>query len=436
MESKSIYFLGIISVFLFLSSCSNSSKIRGEWISSDYKSTLNITDEKVIFDNLTEREYEIDENNLKIMAYGISDEYQFDFKGDTLLLTKGESVKKYIPKDKAASDEEQIKVLLKPEVEKMFEQKVAALKIEKEHWGDVKQKITLQRLPSIPDDEWVYLVESTFENKKIPSSTLFVRAGRDKTGVLKPIWKEVLESSTKRYLVNSMGIPAEKVKLESTGGNAYEANVTTTDGSILPLLLDPQVGIIPKQDEISVSTYCQYSLQKKYGKGQIKKVELKQEGEDYKGIVTVLNGSQIPTIYSKTKGTELGEMDAKTRELLSQAMIEHDLDVQLELKETEVVGDLLKMTLQTTSQEKLIAYVDVLRGWYPQNNLLSLSTATRYRIQKKLGDTNKVGSVILAQRSQTRYEGMVDFSSGSVERIIVEHTGTGYSWRAANENDK
>ena len=431
-----IYSLGIFSVLLFLSSCSNSSKIKGEWVRSDYKSTLKITGEKVIFDNITERDYVVDKNTLKIVAYGISDDYQFDFKGDTLVLTKGESIQKFIPKDKAASDEGQIKALLQPEVEKMFETKVAALELKKEHWGDVKEKITLQKSPSIPDDEWVYLAETTFENKMIPSATLIVRAGKDKSGVLQPAWEEILESSTRRYLINGMGIPAEKVELKSTGGNAYEAAVTTTDGSVLPVLLDPNIGVLPKQDESSVSTYFQYSLQKKYGKEFIKKVELKQEGADYKGVVTLSNDIQIPTTYSKTKGVDFTALEPKTRELLSQAIIENEMNVKLELKEVEVVGDLLKMSFRTASQEKLVAYVDVMRGWYPENNILSLSTATRYRIQKKVGDTNKVGSVILAQRSQTKYEGTVDFASGSVERIIVEHTGTAFSWRAATPEDK
>jgi hypothetical protein len=436
MKFKSIYSLGIFSALLFFSSCSNSSKIKGEWVRSDYKSTLKITDEKVIFDNITEREYAVDKNTLKIIAYGIADDYQFEFKGDTLVLTKGESIQKFIPKDKVGSDEGQIKTLLQPQVEKMFEAKIASIELKKEHWGDLKDKITLQKVPSIPDDEWVYLAETTFENTMTPKATIFVRSGRDKSGVLQPAWGEILESSTRRYLINGMGIPAEKVELKPTTGNAYEAAVTTTDGSILPVLLDPNIGVFPKQDESSVSAYFQYSLQKKYGKEFIKKVELKQEGVIYSGTVTLSNGNQIPTTYSKVKGVEFGVLDQKTRELLSQAMVENDISAKLELQEVEVVSDLLKMTFRTTSQEKLVAYVDLSRGWYPENNPLSLSTATRYRIQKKLGDANKVGSVILAQRSQVKYEGTVDYASGAVQRIIVEHTGSGFSWRVATEEDK
>ncbi|PIY08112.1 MAG: hypothetical protein COZ18_13960 [Flexibacter sp. CG_4_10_14_3_um_filter_32_15] len=436
MQFKSIYPLGIFSVLLFLSSCSDSSKIKGEWVRSDYKSTLKITDEKVIFDNITEREYEVGENTLKVIAYGIATDYQFDFKGDTLVLTKGTSVQKFVPKDKVSSDEEQIKVLLTPQVEKMFEKKIANLTLEKEHWGDLKEKITLQKVPSIPDDEWVYSSEITFEDKMTPPATIFVRAGRDKSGVLKPAWTEILESSTRRYLINGMGIPAEKVDLKPTGGNGYDVTVTTNDGSTLPILLDPQIGVLPRQDESSISTYFQYSLQKKYGKDLIKRVDLKQDDVFYKGTVTLSNGTQIPTTYSKVKGLDFTELDQKTKEALGQGMIESELNVELEWQETEIVGDLLKMTFQTAVEEKLVTYVDVMRGWYPENTLTSLSTATRYRIQKKVGSTNKVGSVILAQRSQERYEGTVDFASGSVERIIVEHTGTGFSWRAATEQDK
>lgn len=436
MKFTSIYSLGILSALLFFSSCSNSSKIKGEWIRSDYKSTLKITDEKVIFDNITERDYVIDKNKLKVVAYGIADDYQFDFKGDTLVLTKGESVQKFISKEKVGSDEGQIKVLLQPQIEKMFETKVATIELKKEHWGDLKEKITLQEVLSIPDDEWVYLAETTFENKKTPRATILVRAGLDKSGILQPAWVEILESSTRRYLINGMGIPAEKVELKSTGGNAYEATVTTTNGSILPILLDPQIGVLPKQDDSSVSAYFQYSLQNKYGKETIKKVELEKQEVDYKGIITLSNGTQIPTTYSKTTGVDFTELDQKTKNILCQGIVESELNVKLELQETEVVGDLLKMTFRTTSKEKLVGYVDIMRGWYPENTPISLSTATRYRIQKKVGDTNKVGSVILAQRSQTRYEGTVDFSSGSVERIIVEHTGTGFSWRAATEQDR
>ncbi len=436
MKLKTIYSLGIFSTLLIFSSCSNSSKIKGEWMRSDYKGTLKITDEKVIFDNITEKDYVVDKNTLKVVTYGISDDYQFDFKGDTLILTKGKLVQKFIPKDKASSDEEQIKSLLSPQIEKMFEKKVATLKLEKEHWGDLKEKITLQKIPSIPDEEWVYLVETTFDNKVAPPATIFVRAGRDKSGVLQPAWGEILESSTRRYLINGMGIPAEKVKLTSTGGSAYEVMVTTTNGSTLPLLLDPETGVMPKQDESSISTYFQYSLQNKYGKETIKKVELKQQEVDYKGIITLSNGTQIPTTYSKTKGVDFTELDQKTKEILGQGIVESELNVKLELQETEVVGDLLKMTFKTAVEEKLVGYVDIMRGWYPENTPISLSTATRYRIQKKVGDKNKVGSVILAQRSQKKYEGTVDFASGSVERIIVEHTGTGFSWRVATEQDK
>ncbi|WP_375561959.1 hypothetical protein ACE193_05265 [Bernardetia sp. OM2101] len=434
--SSKLFCSGVFLGLLFLSSCSDSSKIKGEWVRSDYKSTLKITDEKVIFDNVMEREYKVDNNTLKVVTYGVSDDYQFDFKGDTLLLTKAGRVQKFISKDKVGSDEEQVKILLQPQVEKMFEKKIATLELEKEHWGDLKKKITLQKLPSIPDDEWTYLAEVTFENKSIPAATIFVRVGRDKAGVLQPAWGETLESSTRRYLINGMGIPAEKVELKSTGGNAYEATVTTDNGSTLPVLLDPKFGVFPKQDDTSVSTYFQYSLQKMYGKELIKKVDLKKEGENYKGIVTLSNGTQTPITYSKIKGVDFTELDQKTKELLGQAMIENELNVQLELQETEIVSDLLKITFQTNSEEKLVAYMDIIRGWYPENTAISLSTATRYRIQKKLGEANKVGSVILAQRSPTKYEGTVDYASGDVQRIIVEHSGTGFSWRVATEQDK
>ncbi|WP_157698968.1 hypothetical protein [Bernardetia litoralis] len=436
MKFKNIYSLGIFSIFLLLSSCSNSSKIKGEWIRSDYKKTLKITDEKVIFDNITEREYAIDKNTLKVVVYGIADNYQFEFKGDTLVLTKGKLVQKFIPKDKVGSDEGQIKVLLQPQVEKMFEKKIASINLEKEHWGDLKKRITLQKLPSIPDDEWVYLAKIVFEDNSTPSASIFVRVGRDKAGVLQPSWGEILESSTRRYLINGMGIPAEKVELKSTGGNAFEATVTTDDGSTLPVLLDPNIGVLPKQDDTSISTYFQYSLQKKYGKELIKKVDLKKEGVDYKGIVTLSDETQVMTTYSKARGINFTELDQKTKEMLGQGMVENELGVQLEFQESEVVKDLLKITFQTTSKEKLVAYVDVMRGWYPENTPISLSTATRYRIQKKVGTTNKVGSVILAQRSKARYEGTVDYASGHVQKIIVEHTGSGFSWRIATEQDK
>lgn len=434
--SSKLFCTGVFLGLLFLSSCSDSSKIKGEWVRSDYKSTLKITDEKVIFDNVIEREYKIDEKTLKVVNYGVATDYQFKFKGDTLVLTKGGTVQKFIPKDKIGSDEGQIKSLLQPQVEKMFEKKIATIELEKEHWGDLKKKITLQKVPSIPDDEWVYLAETTFEDKSTPAATIFVRVGRDKAGMLKPAWGETLESSTRRYLINGMGIPAEKVELKSTGGNAYEATVTTDNGSKLPVLLDPKIGVFPKQDDSSVSTYFQYSLQKKYGKELIKTVELKKEGVGYKGIVTLSNGTQILTSYSKTKGLDFTEIDQKTKELLGQGMIENELNIELELQETEIVSDLSKMTFQTNSEEKLVAYMDVMRGWYPENTAISLSTATRYRIQKKLGEANKVGSVILAQRSPTKYEGTVDYASGDVQRIIVEHTGSGFSWRVATEQDK
>ena len=421
---------------LFLNSCSNSSKLKGEWVRSDYKSTLRITDDKVVFDNITERDYVVEENMLKIVAYGIADDYQFDFKGDTLVLTKEQKVQKFVPKNKVSSDEEQIKTILKPQIEEMFEKKIAALEIEKAHWGDLKKDITLQKMFSIPDNEWVYLLKTTFEDEITPPATIFVRVGRDKSGILQPSWGEILESSTRRYLVNGMGIPAEKVELKSIGANAYEATITTDDGKILPVLLDPKIGVLPKQDEKSVSTYFNYSLQKRYGKGIIKEVDLKKEGVEYRGIVTLSNDTQIPTAYSKTKGVEFIELDQKTKELLSQAVVENDLEVQLELQETEIISDLLKMTFRTDSKEKLVAYVSVVRGWYPENTPISLSTATRYRIQKKLKNTNKVGSVILAQRSPKYYEGTVDYASGDVQRIIVEHTGSSFSWRVATEDDR
>lgn len=430
-----LFYIVVFSALLFLSSCSNSSKIKGEWVRSDYKSTLKITDEKVIFDNITERDYAVDKNTLKVIAYGIATDYQFDFKGDTLVLTKGTSIQKFIPKDKVSSDDEQIKVILTPQVEKMFEKKIATITLEKEHWGDLKEKITLQKVPSIPDDEWTYLSEVTFEDKITPPATIFVRVGRDKSGVLQPVWGEILESSTRRYLVNGMGIPAEKVELKSTGANAYEATVTTNDGSKLPVLLDPKIGVLPRQDDSSVSTYFQYSLKKTYGKDLIKSVDLKQEEGIYKGIVTLSNGTQIPTTYSKVKGLDFTELDQKTKEVLGQGIVENELDVKLELQETEVVGDLLKITFETTSKEKLVAFVDIMRGWYPENTIISLSTATRYRIQQKLGDKNKVGSVILAQRLATKYEGTVDYASGDIQRIIVEHTGSGFSWRVAKEEN-
>ncbi|WP_291725820.1 hypothetical protein [Bernardetia sp.] len=432
-RSSKLAYAGLFSGLLFLSSCSNSSKIKGEWVRSDYKSTLEITDEKVIFDNITEREYALDENTLKVVAFGIADDYTFSFKGDTLVLAKGEKVQKYIPKSKVQSDEEQIKILLQPQIEKNFEQKITDLTLKKEHWGDLKKRITLQNMPSIPNDEWTYLVEVDFE--KTAPATLFVRAGRDKSGVLQPAWSEILESSTRRYLNNTMGIPAKNVEMKPTGGNAYDVTVTTEDGSTLPILLDPKLGFLPKQDEASVSTYFQYSLQKRYSKNVIESVDLKQDGAIYEGETTLSNGTKILTTYSKAKGLDFKELDQKTREILGEAMIESELSIDLEHKETEVVGDLLKLSFKTEDNETLVAYIDVMRGWYPENTITSLSTATRYRIQKKIGDKNKVGAVMLAQRGIKKYEGTVDYSSGDIQRIVVEHTGEGFTWRVAKEKN-
>ena len=433
-SSKCVY-ASIFSGLLFLSSCSNSSKIKGEWVRSDYKSTLKITDEKVVFDNITERDYKIDKNTLKIVAYGIADDYTFDFKGDTLILTKGKKIQKYIPKDKANSDEEQIKILLQPQVEKNFENEIATITLKKEHWGDLKNQITLQKVPSIPEDEWTYLAEVTFSKTTAAPATLFVRAGRDKAGILKPAWAETLESTTRRYLISKMGVPAKKVELKATSGNAYEATVTTEDGSQLPILLDPKFGVLPKQDDTSISTYFQYSLQKKYGKEMIESVDLKQDGASYKGEIALSNGTKIPISYSKIQGLDFEQLDQKTKELLGEAMIETELQVELEYQSSEVVSDVSKVTFQTAANEKLVAYIDIMRGWYPENTVTSLSTATRYRIQSKLGEKNKVGAVMLAQRDVAKYEGTVDYASGDVQRIIVEHTGSGFMWRVAKEKN-
>lgn len=433
-----LFYIGIFSVLLFLSSCSNSSKIKGEWIRSDYKSTLKITDEKVIFDNVMERDYVVNENVLKLVAYGIADDYKFEFKGDTLVLTKDDIIQKFIPSGKASSDEEQIKVLLTSQLEKTFEKKITSISFTKEHWGDLKKKITLQKLPSIPDDEWTYLGEISFENNSLPVATIFVRAGRDKAGILKPAWGETLESSTQRYLVTGMGIPAEKIVLTPNKGKGFDILAITGDGSELPLVLDPQTGVFPKQDNASISSYFHYSMKKKYGDKTIQKVnfEKNEATNNYEGIMTLQNTKDIKVTYSQQKGLEFLNLDEESKQLLAKGMIENDLDVELVVKSAEVAGDLLKLVCHTKSNENLVAFADLLRGWYPENTVTSLATATRYRIQKKIGTSVKVNSVLLAQRSPERYEGTVDYSSGASEKITVEHKGTGFTWRPALETDK
>jgi hypothetical protein len=438
MKLKTIYSLGILSTLLIFSSCSNSSKIKGEWMRSDYKGTLKITDEKVIFDNITEKDYVVDKNTLKVVTYGISDNYQFDFKGDTLILTKDKLVQKFIPKGKVSSDEEQIKTLLTPQVEKTFEKKIATLELKKEHWGDLKEKITLQKTLSIPDEEWVYLAEATFDNKITPPAILFIRAGRNKANVLQPAWVEILESSTRRYLVTGMGIPAEKVVLTPNKGKGFDILAITNDGSELPLILDPQAGVFPKQDNAAISSYFHYSMKKKYGEEIIQKVnfEKNEATNSYEGIMTLQNTKDIKVLYSQQKGLEFLNLDEESKELLAKGMVENDLGVELVVESAEVAGDFLKLVCHTKSNENLVAFADLLRGWYPENTVTSLATATRYRIQKKIGNSAKVNSVLLAQRSAERYEGIVDYSIGASEKITVEHKGTGFTWRPALETDK
>ncbi|WP_338815574.1 hypothetical protein V9L05_23685 (plasmid) [Bernardetia sp. Wsw4-3y2] len=424
-----LFYTGSFVGLVFLSSCSSSSKLEGEWVRSDYKSTLQVTDEKITFDNITERDYEINENTLKVMAYGIADSYQFDFKGDTLFLTKGNSVQKFIPKDKAKSDEEQIKEFLKPEIEKAFNQKITDLQLEKKHWGDIKQTIHLEKTPSITDDEWVYLAKTTFEDAAMPTATIFVRVGKDKIGLLKPIWKEILESSTKRYLIRSMGIPTEKVKLIPTVGNGFDVIVTTDNGSELPLTLDPQTGVFPKQDKAAVSSYFQYVMRKKYGVKTIEKLSFeKAEQNNYEGKMLLENGNEVTITYTQQAGIQFPDVNETNKKLLAQRFLENDLETKLQVESAQIVNNFVQLTVKTEKNENLVAFVDIIRGWYPENTSTSLATTLRYRIEKHITNGLKVNSVLLNQKEENKYEGTVDYSSGAVNKIVVEHKGTNFAW--------
>lgn len=80
------------------------------------------------------------------------------------------------------------------------------------------------------------------------------------------------------------------------------------------------------------------------------------------------------------------------------------------------------------SGEKITFRSNPDKGWYPENDLLSLQTIVKHQVIKGLAKGEEMDSIGIALEAPSRYRGMYKLKSGFEQWIYVAHSGTEFSW--------
>jgi hypothetical protein len=80
------------------------------------------------------------------------------------------------------------------------------------------------------------------------------------------------------------------------------------------------------------------------------------------------------------------------------------------------------------SGEKIIFRSNPDKGWYPEDNLLTLQTIVKHQVIKGLEKGQEMDSIGIALEAPSRYRGKYKLKSGVEQWVYVVHTGTDFSW--------
>lgn len=99
----------------------------------------------------------------------------------------------------------------------------------------------------------------------------------------------------------------------------------------------------------------------------------------------------------------------------------------LSLEKVNEMGD-FKGKARLKSGEKIIFHANINKGWYPENDLNTLQTITKYQIIKNLAKGEVLDSISISPTHANGYSGKYTLKSGASQPILVVHTGEGFNW--------
>lgn len=426
-----------LSLFVF-SACQNGSQeLRGSWLNiKDGRSLLTFEDgDQIIYDNTVTKEYAyVKENVIEVRSKttDIKDQYEFEFRGDTLILTGIESREKYLP-PKYFERPEAVEYIVEVEAQETAKDVVTEVSLEPMLFKDIDKNMTLNQalLDDIKPESKLYVGTVSFRKGMVME--VVARVVYDAKNIPQTIWRETVESALKRSFKGRLRIEPKAVSLEKVGRGNFEGTVVMPEGENMEIELDLRKSWMPKPDTAAMGIYTKYHLNAYLGQGVVREVTLSTTDKfHYTGTAVMKDSTTMGVSTDRLKGWRVNNTAEDVRiyakYLLPSRMggaVEEVSNVR-PVEGEEGVFRMLVRTPEEPTDLKLV--IDTKnRGWYPEDDKATLEAVIK--LQLKASSVDIVPEkVMLEQVGEGEYTGEVTFNKRVRKTLAVKHSGKGFRW--------
>lgn len=457
----------VLLALLFLTACSSKDeRLKGWWfeVNTLEPQTLLFDGEKMIFDNQKERSFSAnaDKGELKTEWLSLSETFNYKCYNDTLILTTPDKRFTFVKEAKLGKAEARLSRLVQIEASKAYnedpnrfkkkdkknKQKEAPRKtvtvkgvaLKPYAYKEVKSKFHLptsaanaKSFDNIPDEETVFMGSIAFEEGA--AGELFVRAGRDNAGWLKPIWVETVESTFKRYVAERLSTTPKEILIEKAEQSRYEGKITFEENDQMAFQADLQRGLIPKNTVEDMQVYGKYFLREWFGNG-VERLALKEEGKTaiYKGTVFTKSEKEFPITLSVMDGWRV-PTDLETARIAVPMMLSAQLKSAVEVKNIKFTSEgELEVLANQSKVGDFVVYTDLNLLWYPKKDPENIKKGLILRINPLL-NKSEVTNVELSQVEEGIYKAILTFDNDEKkqETLKVYHIKKLFTWELWQE---
>jgi hypothetical protein len=449
-----IQFLLALCIAVLFSACSQTDKrLEGWWfeVESNDPQTLLFKDNKLVLDNRKERDYSTSgDDKLQTKWQTLKEDFDYVVRNDTLILTTPDKKQTFVKERKLGKAEERLAPMVREEAQKRYnetnanQQKntspdqqivVTNVTLEPKKYGDVKTTFHLAAVENdpafnqIPDTETVFLGTIMFQ--KGPNAEIFVRAGRNSKGWLKPLWRETAESTFKRYVADRLPASNPKsVKIDKASTEQYEGVITMEDNEPMNFIATLREGLKPKQTVEDMQVYTKYYMRDWFGKG-ITKVELNQPNSQgvFAGTAHTKKGESFPFEISLLDGW-LIDPSMKTAQVTIPMMLSWQLKTAIEVEKITILptGEFEARARQDKVGNFTII-TDINTVWYPKKDVENIRKGLILRINPLLVGM-EVTDAIITPIDADSYKAELTFGGNpdNKQTLKVYHKNKLFTW--------
>jgi hypothetical protein len=457
----------VLLALIFLTACSSKDeRLKGWWfeVNTLEPQTLLFDGDKMIFDNRKERRFSAnaEKGELKTEWLSLSETFNYKCYNDTLILTTPDKRFTFVKEAKLGKAEVRLSQLVQVEAQKAYNEDpnrfkkkdkkdkqkevprktvvVRSVALKPYAYKEVKNKFHLpisaanaKSFDNIPDEETVFMGSIVFEEGA--PGELFVRAGRDNEGWLKPIWVETVESTFKRYVAERLFTTPKEVVIEKAEQGRYEGKIIFEEDDQMAFQADLQQGLIPKNTVADMEVYGKYFLRGWFGNG-IEKLTLKEEGKTavYKGTVFTKSEKAFPVTLSVMDGWRV-PTDMETAKIAIPMMLSSQLKSVVEVKNIKFTSEGEFEVLANQSKVgDFVVYTDLNLLWYPKKDPENIKKSLILRINPLL-NKSEVTNVELSQVEEGIYKAVLTFDKDEKkqETLKVYHLNKLFTWELWQE---